>query len=242
MDTSNFQPLLSSPSSEYELHNVMVGRMLSHMGLYSAMPSGSLSSLTAVEQQIEHENRRAQTFPGKGAVADSLQEEYGSPRDDTNSVLSQSPPRAELGSCTGTKTGRKIKGKRLLSNTKGRKGMKTELSRIEKKRYMNVLERNRQAVAKCRARKQFQQDTLSAQLEELQGRHKELSASCSELKGIGFQLKSELFRHGDCDCTPIQLYIANEAVKSVDSLILNSSPSNSFNSWVTSAARPEQDQ
>ncbi|KAF5704424.1 transcription factor atf1 [Fusarium mundagurra] len=228
MDTSNFQPLLSSPSSEYELHNVMIGR--------------SLSSLTAVEQQIQHKNRRAQTFPDKGAVADSLQENYGSPSDDTNSVPSQPPPRAELGSSTGTKTGRKIRGKRLLSNTKGRKGMKTELNRVEKKRYMKVLERNRQAAAKCRARKQVQQDTLSAQLEELQGRYKELSASCSELRGTVFQLKSELFRHGDCDCTLIQLYIANEAVKSVDSLILNPSPSNSFNSWVTGTPRPEQDQ
>ncbi|KAL5611163.1 hypothetical protein FOBRF1_007280 [Fusarium oxysporum] len=242
MDTSNFQPLLSSPSSEYDLHNVMIGSMMSQMGLYSAMPSGSLSSLTAVEQQIEHKIRRAQTFPDKGAVTDSLQENYGSPSDDTNSVLSQSPPRAELGSSTGTKTGRKIRGKRLLSNTKGRKGMKNELSRVEKKRYMNVLERNRQAAAKCRARKQFQQDTLSAQLEELQGRHKELSASCSELRGTVFQLKSELFRHGDCDCTLVQLYIANEAVKSVDSLIFNSSPSNSVNSWVTSTPRLEQDQ
>jgi len=120
--------------------------------------------------------------------------------------------------------------------------MKTELSRVAKKRYIKVLERNRQAAAKCRARKQNQQDTLSAQLEKLQGRHKELSASCSELSGTVIKLKSELFRHGDCDCTLFQLYIANEAVKSVDSLILNSSPSNSLNSWVTSTPRPEQDQ
>ncbi|EXK24908.1 hypothetical protein FOMG_18398 [Fusarium oxysporum f. sp. melonis 26406] len=245
MDASNSEPLLSSPSSEYYKHNVM-------MGLYSSIPLESPPSLTSVEQHIQHKSRTAPASPDKGATTDSLQDHHGSPSDGTNSFSSQSPPRAELGppigkktvKKTGKKTERKIRGRRLLSNTKGSKGMETELNRAEQKRDMKVLERNRKAAAKCRARKQNQQDTLSAQVDELQGRHKELTASCDELRETAFQLKSELLRHGDYNCTLIQRYIANEAVKSVDNLISNQSPSNSSNrsnSWVTSAPRPGQD-
>ncbi|KAJ4123900.1 hypothetical protein NW765_006944 [Fusarium oxysporum] len=106
------------------------------------------------------------------------------------------------------------------------------------KRYMKVLERNRRAAANCRARKQEQQDKLNAELEKLQDRHKELFASCNELRETAYQLKLQLLRHGDCGCALIQRFIANEAVNSVETLISKQSPSSSPNCTTASTTAP----
>jgi hypothetical protein len=225
---SSPEPLISPPYSEYCQNDVMIGSMLNDKDLYSVVLSGSLSSLRGVEEQFHPKSRTERACLYEEAALDSPQDHYGSPSAGIASILSLSPPEADPWLPTGTKTGikteRKKRPRRKLSDKKNAKGTKAGSSKGKRKRYMQILERNRRAAANCRARKQHQQDTLTAEVEKLQDRHKELSASCNELRETVFQLKLELLRHGNCDCTLIQQYIASEAVNSVENLISKQSP------------------
>ncbi|KAJ9419088.1 hypothetical protein FOXG_16145 [Fusarium oxysporum f. sp. lycopersici 4287] len=188
------------------------------------------------------------------ASLDILQDHHGSLSIATESIPNSTPPEAEPALPTGVKVSASIKthtnavtkaegkkrNRRKPSDKKNARRTKTELNKEEKKRYMKILERNRRAAADCRARKQEQQDKLNAEVEKLQDQHKELSASCNELRETAYQLKLELLRHGDCDCTLIRRYIASEAVNSVETLISKQSPFSSPNCITASASSPRR--
>ncbi|KAJ9419429.1 hypothetical protein QL093DRAFT_2364099 [Fusarium oxysporum] len=199
------EPLISPSSSEYCENDAITGSMVNDEGLYSALLSGSLSST------------HGQVCVYEEATLDILQDHHGSLSIATESIPNSTPPEAEPALPTGVKVSASIKthtnavtkaegkkrNRRKPSDKKNARRTKTELNKEEKKRYMKILERNRRAAADCRARKQEQQDKLNAEVEKLQDRHKELSASCNELRETAYQLKLELLGHDDCDCTLI---------------------------------------
>ncbi|KAJ9419934.1 hypothetical protein FOXG_22219 [Fusarium oxysporum f. sp. lycopersici 4287] len=160
---------------------------------------------------------------------DGSENHHNSQRNPTDAIfLDSSLSNLTLESSKWIKPGKKTRSRRLLCETKDAQGRRAEPSRAKNDRYMKALERYRQAAAKCRARKQDEQDALTAQVEELQDRHQQLSSCCNDLKEKVFQLKSQLLMHGDCECALIQRYVASEALKSVDSLISNQSSSSSW--------------
>ncbi|KAI6779319.1 uncharacterized protein J7T54_000417 [Emericellopsis cladophorae] len=82
-----------------------------------------------------------------------------------------------------------------------------------------VLERNRLAATKCRNRKRDETKDLEAQEQEAQERNRHLSATVAQLRTDLVDLKTQLLRHTDCQCTVIQKYIAHHAEKAVGELI-----------------------
>ncbi|KAF4333299.1 transcription factor atf1 [Fusarium beomiforme] len=236
------EPLVLSPPSRHYHHDVLFGGMLDDTSLYSIMPSESPFSLSTSEKSTQCNDQIAPNSPEQEAATDTLQDHHECPSDGTDSTPSQSSPGVEspVSSKAIEKTRKNTMGRRLLGDANGANGINHELSRAEQERYMKVLERNRRAAAKCRARKQDQHDALSAQVEELRNRNKELSDCCNELRETVIQLKTEVLRHGDCNCTLIQLYIESEAVKYIDKLISSQSPCNSLNSEITSTAKRVQ--
>ncbi|KAG7409287.1 hypothetical protein ACKAV7_011584 [Fusarium commune] len=235
------EPLISPSSSEYCENDAITGSMLNDEGLCSAPLSGSLSSTHGVEDYFQPESRIKQPCLYEEATWDILQDHHGSLSTATESIPNSTSPAAEPSLPTGVKVSASIKtrtnavtkaegkkrNRRKPSDKKNARMTKTELNNEEKKHYMKILERNRRAAANCRARKQEQQDKLNAEVEKLRDRHKELSASCNELRETAYQLKLELLKHGDCDCSLIQRYIASEAVNSVETRISKQSPSSS---------------
>ncbi|TVY74390.1 Basic leucine zipper (bZIP) transcription factor atfB [Fusarium oxysporum f. sp. cubense] len=225
--------LIPPSSSESCESDAITGSMLNDEGLYSAPLSGSLSSTHSVEEYFQPESRIQQACLYEEATLGILQDHRGSLSTATDSIPNSTPPEVSASIKTRTTPVTKAEGKkrnrRKPSDKKNARRTKTEINREEKKRYMKVLERNRRAAANCRARKQEQQDKLNAELEKLQDRHKELFASCNELRETAYQLKLQLLRHGDCGCALIQRFIANEAVNSVETLISKQSPSSSPN-------------
>ncbi|EWY82876.1 hypothetical protein FOYG_14960 [Fusarium oxysporum NRRL 32931] len=225
--------LIPPSSSEHCESDAITGSMLNDEGLYSAPLSGSLSSTHSVKEYFQPGSRIQQACLYEETTLGILQDHRGSLSTATDSIPNSTPPEVSTSIKTRTTPVTKAEGKkrnrRKPSDKKNARRTKTEINREEKKRYMKVLERNRRAAANCRARKQEQQDKLNAELEKLQDRHKELFASCNELRETAYQLKLQLLRHGDCGCALIQRFIANEAVNSVETLISKQSPSSSPN-------------
>ncbi|CEI67711.1 hypothetical protein FVEN_g9526 [Fusarium venenatum] len=116
-----------------------------------------------------------------------------------------------------------------LCDTKSPRERRPQLNNAKNRRYLNALERNRHAAAKCRARKQDEENALACEVEILEARHQQLSSCYNDLVEQVYHLKSEILRHSDCDCPLIQQYIRNEAYKSVDILKINTSSSNDMN-------------
>ncbi|KAF5621085.1 transcription factor atf1 [Fusarium tjaetaba] len=239
------KPFISPSSSNYCENDAITGRILSDEGLFNAPLAGSLLSAGGVgEEDSRLDSRAHQVCLYDEATLDIVQNHQGSLSATTECTPSSTPPESEPGlparvkvstsiqprANSGTETEGKKRNRQKRSVKKNARKTKTGLNREEKRHYIKVLERNRRAAANCRARKQEQQDKLNAEVEKLQHRHRQLSASCNELRETTYQLKLQLLRHGDCGCTLIQRYIANEAVNSVESLISRHSPSSSPNS------------
>ncbi|EKJ70082.1 hypothetical protein FPSE_09742 [Fusarium pseudograminearum CS3096] len=234
------EPLISPSSCE---NDAIADSMLNDEGLHSAPLSGSLPSTHGLEEYFQPESRTQQACLCQDANLDILQDDHESSSAATDLIPNSTLHEAEVALATGvevsasikprTNTTTKAAGKRgnrgKPSDNKNARGKKTAPKKEKEKRYLKILERNRRAAAKCRARKQEQQDKLNAEVEKLEDRHRELSASCNELRATAYQLKLQLLRHGDCDCALIQRYIASEAVNSVENLILKHSPSSSSN-------------
>ncbi|KAL5603372.1 hypothetical protein FOVSG1_006122 [Fusarium oxysporum f. sp. vasinfectum] len=128
--------------------------------------------------------------------------------------------------------GRKPRQRQPLCDTKSPRERRTQLNNAKNRQYLNALERNRHAAAKCRVRKQDQENALASEVEVLEGQHQQLSSCYNDLIEQIYHLKSEILRHGDCDCALIQQYIRSEAHKSVDILMINTSSSNDTNTSI----------
>ncbi|KAF5253030.1 hypothetical protein FANTH_2003 [Fusarium anthophilum] len=239
------EPLISPSSSDCCENDAITGRMLSDGGLYSAPLSGSLFSTHGVGEYFQPGSRTQQACLKEETSLDVLQDDHESSSAAAESIPDSTLREAEVALATGvdvsasirprTDTLTKAAGKRgnkqksiVKKNARGKK-TDPKKEKEKEKRYLKILERNRRAAANCRARKQEQQDKLNAEVEKLQDRHRELSASCNELRETCYQLKLELLRHSDCGCTLIQRYIASEAINSVENLISKHSPSSSPN-------------
>ncbi|KAJ9419287.1 hypothetical protein FOXG_22416 [Fusarium oxysporum f. sp. lycopersici 4287] len=231
MNSSNSEALyLSTPSSGYHIKDDIIGSGLAEASLENASNPSSALSISSTIQQYNGYNRSTAQAPSTwDTTPDGSENHHNSQRSPTDAIfLDSSLSNLTLESSKGIKPGKKTRSRRLLCETKDAQGRRTEPSRAKNDRYMKALERNRQAAAKCRARKQDEQDSLTAQVEELQDRHQQLSSCCNDLKEKVFQLKSQLLGHGDCECALIQRYVASEALKSVDGLISNQSSSSSW--------------
>ncbi|EXK25632.1 hypothetical protein FOMG_17731 [Fusarium oxysporum f. sp. melonis 26406] len=130
--------------------------------------------------------------------------------------------------------GRKPRQRQPLCDTKSPRERRTRLNNAKNRQYLNALERNRHAAAKCRARKQDQENALACEVEVLEGRHQQLSSCYNDLIEQIYHLKSEILRHSDCDCALIQQYIRSEAHKSVDVLMINTASSNDTDTTIPS--------
>ncbi|KAF5978555.1 transcription factor atf1 [Fusarium coicis] len=239
------KPAISPSSSNYCENDDITGSILNDEGLFNAPLAGSLLSAGGVgEEDLQLDSRAHQECLYDEATLDIVQNHQGNLSATTEWMPSSTPPESEPGlpamvkvstgiqprTKLGTETEGNKRNRRMRSVKKNARRTKTGLNREEKIHYTKVLERNRRAAANCRARKQEQQDKLNAEMEKLQDRHRKLSASSNELRETAYQLKLQLLRHGDCGCTLIRQYIANEAVNSVQSLISRHSPSSSPNS------------
>ncbi|RKK65542.1 hypothetical protein BFJ69_g16192 [Fusarium oxysporum] len=122
--------------------------------------------------------------------------------------------------------GRRPRHRQLLYDTKSPRKRKSQFNNASNRWYLNALERNRHAAAKCRARKQNQENALVTEVEILESRHQQLSSCYNDLIEQVYHLKSDILRHRDCNCTLIQQYIRSEAQKSVDIPMMNTSSSN----------------
>ncbi|KAM5522639.1 hypothetical protein FOXYSP1_16530 [Fusarium oxysporum f. sp. phaseoli] len=74
------------------------------------------------------------------------------------------------------------------------------------------------AAAKCRDRKRDLANALDSEMEEQRDRQQQLSLSYNQLRSEAVRLKTEVWRHDDCDCGFIRCYISAEANKIVDRL------------------------
>ncbi|KAH6988699.1 hypothetical protein EDB80DRAFT_730737 [Ilyonectria destructans] len=86
-----------------------------------------------------------------------------------------------------------------------------------------ILESNRIAATKCRLRKRDKASALASRKQAMEDRNRYLSTCFDQLTTEIYHLKTQLLQHTDCKCIIIQKYIANEARKSVDSLLSCSS-------------------
>ncbi|CAH0054306.1 unnamed protein product [Clonostachys solani] len=93
-----------------------------------------------------------------------------------------------------------------------------------------ALERNRQAANRCRHRQRDQATALASLEYEVEDHHKYLSGYLQSLNNEVLNLKSELLRHTNCNCTLIQTYLGYEAIASVNNRV------GAFPSYGTSAA------
>ncbi|EXA31027.1 hypothetical protein FOVG_17665 [Fusarium oxysporum f. sp. pisi HDV247] len=77
--------------------------------------------------------------------------------------------------------GRKPRQRQPLCDTKSPQERRTQLNNAKNRQYLNALERNRHAAAKCCARKQDQENALASEVEVLEGRHQQLSSCHNNL-------------------------------------------------------------
>ncbi|KAJ4052063.1 hypothetical protein NW756_001498 [Fusarium oxysporum] len=122
--------------------------------------------------------------------------------------------------------GRRPRHRQPLCDTKSPRERETQLNNAGYRWPLSAPERNRHAAAKCRARKQNQENALATEVEILEGRHQQLSSCYNDLIEQVYHLKSEILRHSDCNCVLIQQYIRSEAPKSVDVPMMKTSSSN----------------
>ncbi|KAJ4127437.1 hypothetical protein NW754_007766 [Fusarium falciforme] len=94
---------------------------------------------------------------------------------------------------------------------------------IKDPRRRRVLERNRIAATKCRHRKRDEALALASREQAMEDQNRYLSTCFDSLTAEIYYLKTQLLRHTDCNCVLIQKYIANEAKKSVNGLLVCSS-------------------
>ncbi|KAH8653917.1 hypothetical protein BGZ61DRAFT_487247 [Ilyonectria robusta] len=85
------------------------------------------------------------------------------------------------------------------------------------------LECNRIAATKCRLRKRDEASALASREQTMEDQNQYLSTCFDQLTAEIYHLKTQLLQHTDCNCVLIQKYIANEARKSVNSLLSLSS-------------------
>ncbi|KAI7759860.1 hypothetical protein LZL87_009183 [Fusarium oxysporum] len=122
----------------------------------------------------------------------------------------------------GRRRGRNAERAQLLPVTKDqqRRGRKRRTSLDKEKRVDEriKLERHRRAAAKCRDHKRDLANALDSEMEELRDRQQQLPLSYNQLRSEAVRLKTEVLRHGYCDCDFIRRYISAEADKTVDRL------------------------
>lgn len=85
-------------------------------------------------------------------------------------------------------------------------------------------ERNRVAANKFRNRKRQVYAKLKVDEETLEVHHRQLQGSVKELTQEVFQLKMQLLKHSDCNCSLIQNYIQSEARRYIDETEQNPHP------------------
>ncbi|KAH6988615.1 hypothetical protein EDB80DRAFT_588865, partial [Ilyonectria destructans] len=90
-----------------------------------------------------------------------------------------------------------------------------------------ILKRNRITSMKCRLRKRDEAFALAFHKQAIEDQNRNLSSIWNQLTAEIYELKTQLLRHTDCNCTLIQKYIAYEATKSVDQLLRCPSPTQS---------------
>ena len=78
-------------------------------------------------------------------------------------------------------------------------------------RRLSQRERNRIAASKCRRKSKKQEQELRQKERELATQHQVLLANIMMLKEEIFGLKSEILRHGSCNCEIIDNYIETSA-------------------------------
>ncbi|CAG9977640.1 unnamed protein product [Clonostachys byssicola] len=82
-----------------------------------------------------------------------------------------------------------------------------------------ALERNRLAANRCRHRQRRHTKALTSVEFEVEDQHKYLSGYLQSLSNEVLDLKSELLRHTNCNCTLIQTYLGYEAMASVNNKV-----------------------
>ncbi|KAK0383038.1 hypothetical protein NLU13_8954 [Sarocladium strictum] len=81
-----------------------------------------------------------------------------------------------------------------------------------------IMERNRVAATKCRTRKRSETSRLASYEQEVEEKHRHLTAQRDALQHEAYVIKTQLLQHTNCECVLIQKYIASEAKKSVDKM------------------------
>ncbi|KAF5703887.1 transcription factor atf21 [Fusarium mundagurra] len=192
----------------------------------SLLDQTSFGSVRPVQQSSEFVYPIQET-PTAENITPNLSESYDS-QGSLNSLKPSDLNRAHSALKPNMKEarGERPRHRQPLYDTKSPRKRKSQLNNASNRWYLNALERNRRAAAKCRARKQNQENALATEVEILESRHQQLSSCYNDLIEQVYRLKSDILRHGDCNCTLIQQYIRSEAQKSVDIPMMNTSSSN----------------
>ncbi|KAJ3453663.1 hypothetical protein MRS44_017910 [Fusarium solani] len=90
-------------------------------------------------------------------------------------------------------------------------------------RRRRVIERNRIAATKCRARKRDEASALASREAAMEDQNRYLSTCVDSLNAEVYYLKTQLLRHTHCNCVLIHKYVAKEAKKCVGGLLACSS-------------------
>ncbi|KAH6976641.1 hypothetical protein EDB80DRAFT_829314 [Ilyonectria destructans] len=139
------------------------------------------------------------------------------------SLSGPSVPRLIAESPKPKKRGRKPKSE-LKEPGKARRKERLDDEEFPKDpRRQHIHERNRIAAAKFRLQKRDKASALASLEQAMEDQNRYLSTYFDSLTAEIYHLKMQLLQHTDCNCVLIQKYIANEAKKSVDSLLSCSS-------------------
>lgn len=117
------------------------------------------------------------------------------------------------------KCGRQLRKRSKRPAPTGQKGQPDNDNLSKDPGRRRILERNRIAASKCRLRKLNEASALVSRERALEDQNRSLISCFNSLATEIYYLKTELLRHTSCNCVLIQVYLANEARKSVDGLL-----------------------
>ncbi|KAJ9419185.1 hypothetical protein FOXG_22440 [Fusarium oxysporum f. sp. lycopersici 4287] len=237
--SSSQTPSLPTPTSEHYFHDEMAGGWMDDpsFGTTQLSPISSKNQQSAgfsfpTSQTTTTKEDTQSSIRNRDNDQESL--EPFTTSDFTRYQSTPEPPKRR-------KAGKQSVNRRLLCEKRNCRETRTELDDAKSEQQMKVRERNRRAAAKCRDRKKDQANELTSRMEELQDRHRLLSSCYSDLQQEVSQLKFEILRHGECECTLIQQYIAKQAYKAVDKLTKQAFSSENWGTdttFTTTAPRP----
>lgn len=131
---------------------------------------------------------------------------------DDNTVVNMADLYRDTSSASRRNSSTASVSKRSRKGSRGHNTDKEASEPEEDTKRQKFLERNRIAASKCRQKKKEWTDGLEDRLRHLQAENTYLTSFTATLSEEVLTLKSEMLKHGSCDCHGIRNYLANQAL------------------------------